>query len=63
MSQNDRNKNSGAQPPNNLHLRLKPRQTRWLHDQTDEDRPTPQEVIRDLIEEKRGANPRKPKKP
>jgi len=60
MSQNNTKKNSGTAPPNNIHLRLRPGQTRWVHDQIDEDKRTPQDVVRDLIDEKRrGQKPKK----
>lgn len=42
-----------------IHLRVRPGAAEWLESQTDENRPTRPDVVRELIEEKRRAAPKK----
>lgn len=41
-----------------IHLRVRPGANEWLESQTDKDRPTRPDVIRDIIDEKRRATPK-----
>lgn len=40
-------------------VRVRPGAAEWLESQTDQDRPTRQDVVREMIDEKRRATPKK----